>query len=240
MKPIISIILPVYNVEKYLDRCLESISRQRYDDLDIVVVDDGSTDRSGSICDEFAKMDSRVRIYHKKNGGLSDARNYGIKKAKGEIVAFVDSDDYISEDYVGTMYDEMVRKNADVVVCGYNLITPKKELVSGEKAAVRLLTRQENLDVVAWNKLYKKSLFLDNNIWYPNGRKYEDTLTTYKVLAKAKKVAYLDKALYYYMERGGSIMKTAKLEERLRMRELAAKEAVKYFSYNENLRQKDR
>ncbi|MBQ1373191.1 glycosyltransferase family 2 protein [Candidatus Saccharibacteria bacterium] len=237
MKTIISVIIPVYNVEKYVGKCLDSVVRQKYENLDIVIIDDGATDGSGAICDEFAKKDKRVRVFHKENGGLSDARDFGIKKAKGEIIAFVDSDDFISEDYVSAMYDEMVKKNADVVVCGYNMMKPKREAISGEEATVKLLTEQENVDMVAWNKLYKKSLFIDNNIWFPKAKKYEDTLTTYKILSKAEKVAYLDEALYCYTERGDSIMGTGKLEERLKTRGLAAKEAVEYFRGNKNLEQ---
>lgn len=237
MRPIISLIIPVYNVEEYIRKCLDSVVRQKYENLDIVIVDDGAEDGSGAVCDEFAKKDKRVRVFHKKNGGLSDARNFGIKKARGEIIAFVDSDDFISEEFVGAMYDEMVGRSADVVVCGYNMVKLKREVISGEEATVRLLTKQENVDIVTWNKLYKRSLFVGNGIWFPKGKKYEDTLTTYKLLAKAEKVAYLDKALYCYVERGGSIMKTAKLEERLKVREEAAKEAVGYFENSMQLKQ---
>lgn len=237
MKPVISVVIPVYNVKDYVGKCLDSVVRQKYKNLDVLVVDDGSTDGSGEICDEFAVIDKRVRVFHKKNGGLSDARNFGIKEAKGEIIAFVDSDDFVSEDFVSAMYGEMMKSDADIVVCGYNLVKPEKEVMSGGEATVKLLTRQENIDIVAWNKLYKKSLFVDNDIWFPKGKKHEDTLTTYKVLFKAGKVAYLDEALYCYVERGGSIMKTGGIEERLEMRELAAKEAVEYFKDNKDLEQ---
>lgn len=235
MKPLISIIIPVYNVKDFVGKCLDSIARQKYENLDIVIVDDGSTDGSGKIGDEFAALDKRMRVFHKKNGGLSDARNFGIKKAKGEIIAFVDSDDLVSEDFVSVMYEEMTKSDADIVVCGYNLVKPKKEVMSGKEAAAKLLTQQENIDIVAWNKLYKKSLFMDNNIWFPKGQKHEDTLTTYKVLSKARKVAYLDEALYCYVERGDSIMKTGRIEERLEMRELAAKEAIQYCKNDDDL-----
>lgn len=237
MKPVISVIIPVYNVKDFVGKCLDSVVRQKYKNLDIVIVDDGSTDGSGEICNEFAVVDKRARVFHRKNGGLSDARNFGIKKAKGEIIAFIDGDDFVSEDFVGATYEEMTKSSVDVVVGGYNLVKPKKEVVSGEEATVKLLTGQENIDIVAWNKLYRKSLFVDNDIWFPKGKKHEDTLTTYKVLSKARKVAYLDEALYCYVERGNSIMKTEKLEERLEMREMAAKEAVEYFKDDKDLKQ---
>ena len=237
MKPLISVIVPVYNVKKYVEKCLDSILRQKYKNLDIVVVDDGSDDGSSEICDNLEKKDKRVRVFHKKNGGLSDARNFGLRKAKGDIVAFVDSDDFVNENFVGAMLESMEKNNADVVVCGYNDIVPNEENMSGGEAAVKLLTHHENVDTVTWNKMYKKSLFLGNEIWFPVGKKHEDTLTTYKLLARAKRVSYINRPLYYYIDRKGSIMSTEKIEGRLAMRELAAKEAVDYFRNHNDLRQ---
>lgn len=237
MRPLISIIIPVYNVKDFVGKCLDSIARQKYKNLDIVIVDDGSTDGSGKICDEFVKKEKRARVFHKKNGGLSDARNFGINKAKGDIIAFVDSDDFVSEKFVSVMYKEMLENDADIVVCGYNLMKPKKEILSGKDAVVKLLIQQENIDIVAWNKLYRKSLFVDNDIWFPEGKKHEDVLTTYKVLAGAEKVVYVNETLYCYVDRKDSIMKTGKTEARLATRELAAKEAVKYFKNDTELKQ---
>ena len=237
MKPLISVIVPVYNVEDFVGKCLESITWQSYEDLDIVVVDDGSTDESGKICDEFAKNDERIRVFHKKNGGLSDARNFGIKKAKGELVAFVDSDDWVKKDYIGVMHEVMGANGVDVVVCGYNDVKLQDITMSGKDATVRLLTKQENVDIVAWNKLYRKGLFLDNGIYFPVGKKHEDTLTTYKILSKARKVTYVSQSLYNYIERRNSIMGEGKIEERLSAREMAAKEAVGYFKNNADLKQ---
>ena len=237
MNQLISVIVPVYNVEEFVKKCLDSLVRQSYKNLEIIVIDDGSTDNSGRICDEFAKKEKNIKVFHKKNGGLSDARNFGIKKAGGEIIAFVDSDDFVDEEYIGVMYGKMVQKDVDVVVCGYNFVKPKKDVLSGKNAAIKLLTKHENIDIVAWNKLYRKSLFADNEIWFPKGKKHEDTLTTYKVLSKARKVVYLDEALYFYNERPGSITKIEKIEERLTMRELAAEEAVSYFKKDSDLEQ---
>ena len=234
MNKLVSIIVPVYNVEEYILKCLKSLSSQKYKNIEVIAVDDGSTDNSGKICDDF--KDERFRIFHKKNGGLSSARNFGIKKAKGEILAFVDSDDFVKEDFIEKMLERMV-DDVDIVVCGYNDEKPKEETLSGRMATIRFLTKQENIDLITWNKVYRKSLFLDNNIWFPKGQKHEDTLTTYKVLSKARKVAYLDEALYCYVERGDSIMKTGRIEERLEMRELAAKEAMEYFKNDKDLKQ---
>lgn len=232
--PLISIIVPVYNVEKYVLKCLKSLVNQSYDNIEILVVDDGSTDKSGKICDEFALKDKRIRVFHKKNGGLSSARNFGIKKAKGEYICLVDSDDYVRKEFVEKMLEAAKEKNAEIVVCGYDTGMPKTESLSGKEAAIRLLVKQQNVDVVAWNKMYQKKLFDD--ILYPEGQNYEDTLTTYKLLAEAKKVMYIAEPLYVYVERGGSITKSDKKEEKLMAREKAAEEAVEYFKKNKELK----
>lgn len=236
-KPLVSVIVPVYNIERYVERCLESLIAQSYGALEIIVVDDGSTDKSGVVCDGLAKQDARIKVFHKKNGGLSDARNFGIKKARGEVMALVDGDDYVEPDYVEVMIRAMQDNDADVVICGFNNVKPKKTILDGKKATVKLLTEQENLEIVAWNKLYKKKLFVENNIWYPIGVRNEDNLTTYRLFTKAKKVAYVDRMLYHYETRSDSIMETTKVEERLAMREKAAVEAVEYLRDDEDLRQ---
>ena len=226
---LVSVVVPVYNVQDYVFKCLESLAKQSYKNLEIIVVDDGSTDDSGKICDEFAKSDKRVKVYHKKNGGLSDARNYGIKKSKGQFLALVDSDDFVDENFIQEMIVAMKDNDTDMVVCGFNKEIPKSMVVTGKEATKKLLIEQENIDIVAWNKLYKKSLFLDNDIWYPLGMKHEDALTTYKLLAAAQRVAYIDESLYHYVERKNSIMAEVKTVDRLRIREMAAEEAVGYF-----------
>ena len=236
-EPLVSVIVPVYNVEKYVEKCLTSLIRQSYENLEIVVVDDGSTDGSGKICDKLAEQDVRLVVFHKENGGLSDARNFGIKKAKGGMIALVDGDDYVKVDYIAEMVKKMQESGADVVICGFNNEIPDCVTMSGKEATIKLLTRQENLEIVAWNKLYRRDLFVKNEIWYPVGEKNEDSLTTYKLLAVAKKVTYVGKILYHYVTRGGSIMNRVKMEERLKMRERAAMEAVGYFSGDGDLKQ---
>lgn len=232
--PLISVVIPVHNVEKYVQRCLRSVMGQGYDNLEIVVVDDGSTDNSGKICDDLARNDKRMRVFHKKNGGLSDARNFGIKKAKGEIIALVDSDDYVAGDYIEEMYNMMQEHDLDIVVCGYDGQIPKKGILSGDDAVKRLLINQDNTDIVAWNKIYKKKLF--DGIAYPVEKKHEDTLTTYKLLSRAEYVGYIAKSLYYYVDRKDSIMKTERNEERLEAREKAAEEAETFFKDDKDLR----
>lgn len=233
--PLISIVVPIYNTEKYLEKCVGSLIGQSYRNIEIIAVDDGSPDKSGQMIEKLAKTDERIRVFHKENGGLSSARNYGIRKAKGEFICLVDSDDYVKQDFVAVMLESVLRNKADIAVIGYNDFLPERQIVSGEGAAISLLTRQENIDVVAWNKMYRKELFVDNNIWYPEGQNYEDCLTTYKLLARAQSVTYIEKSLYCYVDRARSITKNDKKEEKLKARELAAKEAEEYFKDEEDL-----
>lgn len=236
MKHKVSIIVPVYNVQDYLLRCLNSLKVQSYNDIEIVIVDDGSKDDSGRICDSFSINEKRARVFHKKNGGLSDARNFGIEKSSGELIAFVDSDDYVDKNYIDKMVRALIKDESDIVVCGYNLEQPKEEIVDGFDAVYYSLVRQENVDIVAWNKLYKKELFTDSGILFPRGEKHEDLLTTYKVMSKAKRVSYISDSLYHYETREGSITNTETIMEKLNMRERAANEAMEYFKNNKELK----
>ncbi len=236
MSQLISIIVPVYNVEAFIEKCMNSVFEQKYKDLDIIIVDDGSTDNSGKICDSFAKKDKRVRTFHKKNGGLSSARNLGIKEARGDLIAFVDSDDYLERDYIEKMYKKIIQTKSDIVVCGYNGISFEDGILSGYEATIKLLTKQDNIDVVAWNKLYKRKLFVDNDIYFPEGENHEDALTTYKIMSKAKKVVYMRDSLYNYVSRDNSITKVENIEERLVARKKAAKESIEFFENNIKLK----
>ena len=236
MKPLISIIVPVYNVQDYVLKCLNSLVEQSYDSIEIIVVDDGSTDESGDICDDVAKKNKKIKVFHKNNGGLSSARNYGIKKAKGEYICFVDSDDYVKKDFVKKLVEAALEnEEADIAVCGYNFEIPKAEVLTGKEATIRLLVEQNNMEIIAWNKIYKRNIF--DGISYPEGMNYEDNLTTYKLLSKANKVVYIPESLYVYVERSGSITKDEKKEEKLKHREMAAKEAVLYFAKQKDLKQ---
>lgn len=233
--PLVSVIIPVYNVEDFVAKCLNSVYEQSYKNIEIIVVDDGSTDKSGKLVDDFAKNKNNVMVIHQKNKGLSAARNLGISKANGEWIALVDSDDYVAKDFVEKMVVVAKKDGAEIVVCGFNQEKPAEEVLSGNEAIIKLLTKQENLDVVAWNKLYKKELFVKNNIWYPVGEKHEDSLTTYKLLSVATKVSYIADSLYFYVERKDSIMNKAEVSDRLKMRERAAREAVEFFADNKEL-----
>lgn len=234
MNALVSIIVPVYNVQEYVRRCLESLMNQSYENIEIIVIDDGSTDESGIICENCAKNDTRIKVFHKKNGGLSSARNYGIKRAKGKYICLVDSDDYVKIDFVKKMMDRVKTDNIDIVICGFNKTIPlNDESMSGRDTVRKLLLNQDNIEIIAWNKMYRSDLF--NGLLYPEGKNYEDNLTTYKLLSKARVVSYLAESLYVYVEREGSITKNDKKEERLKNRELAANEAISYFKDDKDL-----
>lgn len=218
-KPLISVIVPIYHVEKYLNRCVDSIIGQTYTNLEIILVDDGSNDGCPAICDDYAKKDSRIRVIHKENGGLSDARNAGIKEARGEYLSFVDSDDYIHRDMYRILMDELQKADADVSICSYKYVYDGKpdetderyeseypvEVMDGIKAQHRYYNGDVKLELtVAWNKLYKKELF--DNLCYPKGKIFEDEYTTYKALYRSNKVCYIDLPLYYYLQRSDSII----------------------------------
>lgn len=208
----ISVIIPVYNAEKYLDRCMDSVLKQTYTNLEIFLVDDGATDNSGKMCDEYAKKDNRIKVIHKKNGGLSDARNAALAEVTGEYIGFVDSDDYIADDMFETLYNLVKKYNAEISVAAYYEIRKGKiidvqdsgqlNLYSREEAIIELL-RDTKIQSYAWNKLYKRELF--ENIKYPKGKHFEDIATTILLFEKANKVVRLEKPVYYYVRRDDSI-----------------------------------
>jgi len=223
--PLISLIVPVYNVKDFLKECLNSVLNQTYQNLEIIIINDGSTDGSEQICKDYAKRDSRIILKHQKNSGLSAARNSGLKLAKGKYIAFVDSDDYIEPNLVERSLATVQKTGADIVVFGYNNQLPSAQTLSGEAATIRLLTKQENLDILAWNKLYSADLFKKHHVEFPVGDIHEDNLTTYKLLSLAKTVAYLPESLYTYRERSGSITAKNDIRHRLDVRERAVEES---------------
>lgn len=210
----ISIIIPVYNVEKYMKKCIESVINQTYKNIEIILVDDGSTDRSAHICDEYEKKDKRIVVIHKKNGGLADARNAGIVKASGKYLGFIDSDDYIENDMYEVLYNNIKKENADISMCG--LISCYKdtdmEIYKNEKTnyyvfndeeAIRNVLEGKNNSVWAVNKLYKKELF--DNVRYPVGKYAEDAFVIIKILMQCEKVVFTTQKKYYYIRRNSSI-----------------------------------
>ena len=212
--PLISIIVPCYNVEKYLPKCINSIIRQTYNNLEIWLVDDGSPDRCGQICDEYAAIDNRIKVIHKTNGGLSDARNVAIDKATGEWITFVDSDDYITADYIETLYQLVEKYNCEVAVACHSIFKENEELLCNKEQlieekmhplyAVEQMFYQEKFDNSAWAKLYHRRLF-ESGIRYPKGLIYEDMATTYLLMLESNGVAYTNKVIYYYLLRESSI-----------------------------------
>lgn len=208
---LISVIIPVYNVQPYLKQCIESIINQTYKNLEIILVDDGSTDESGSICDSYALQDKRIRVIHQENMGLSSARNTGIDSANGDFISFIDSDDYVDPDLYQILHDKVVEYNLDIISFrssinkGGKLYTPKRykgefTIYQGKEILENAL---KNDDVCVWNKLYKRSVI--GNIRFPVGRVFEDTATNYLFMNHAYRYAHYNKALHIYRKRAGSI-----------------------------------
>lgn len=214
--PIISIIVPVYNVEKYLKRCIDSILNQTFKEFELILVNDGSTDNCGKICDMYKGKDKRVKVIHKKNAGLSSARNVGLDLAKGKYIAFVDSDDYINKNMYEILYSNLIKTDADISICNFQDVNDNsiininqsidnyEYLIFNNIQALNKLYLGNNVNiVVAWNKLYKKDLFED--LRYDEGRIHEDEFIIHKLLYKSKKILYTNAELYYYLKRQGSI-----------------------------------
>lgn len=215
MIDLISVIVPIYNVEKYLNECIESVINQTYRNLEIILVDDGSPDKSGNICEEYKSKDSRIKVLHKQNGGLSDARNHGLNIASGKFITFIDSDDFVDERYIEELYIALKNGNADMSICNYVRFSNKEEIIKNINNSVLnvfdsrecfLKYFDENYQssiVVAWGKLYKKEYW--NDIKFPVGKLHEDEFTTYKLIYKSKKIVYIDKKLYFYRNNSASI-----------------------------------
>ncbi len=221
----ISIIVPVYKVEPYIRQCVESILAQTYTDFELILVDDGSPDNCGAICDEYAQKDSRVRVVHQQNGGLSAARNAGLDIAKGEYVTFIDSDDFVRGDYLKKMSSALIEAEADISICdmvpfddgtepqnGDESNTIEPNVISGRDACLSIYHMDGKIPVMAWGKLYRLELF--DGIRYPNGMIHEDDATTPKLLYKASKVAVIQSKLYCYRSRPDSITSRAFTEKR--------------------------
>ncbi len=220
-KGLISVIVPVYNISPYINKCIESLIGQTYRELEIILVDDGSTDGSGEICDEYASKDSRIKVIHKPNGGLSDARNHGIDIARGEYLGFVDGDDWIHPQMYETMINVLLRDNADIVACSYerkdesfsdthiDAAEFNTRILTGTQA---LLSIDDTIQAMAWNKLYRREVF--GGIRYPVGRLNEDEFVIHELIYGSERIALIDEKypLYFYTVREKSIM--SRLTER--------------------------
>lgn len=211
-RPLVSIIIPIYNVEKYLEECFASVVNQTYKNIEIILVDDGSTDDSGKIADKLAEGNVRATVIHKKNGGLSDARNVGMRTARGEYITFIDSDDYVDKEFVRVLVDAATESDADIAQCDNSRRikdmgngSGKLTILSGQDAFVSMM-KFKSISPPAWGKLYKKSLFDNSGLTFPVGRIHEDTAILYKLIYFANKIACIDTRLYYYRLNNNSIM----------------------------------
>lgn len=212
-KVLISVIVPVYKVEQYLSRCIDSIIHQTYRNLEIILVDDGSPDRCGEICDEYAERDNRIKVIHKENGGLSDARNVALDVMTGEYVIFVDSDDWIDCEACETVLHKIIEEQADIVVFGYSGIDSSGKVsekifrlkgeISKSMGMRSLILNEMSIGNYAWNKIYKSSLF--EEVRFPKGFVYEDQGTTYKLFHKANRIFVFPVSFYNYYKRSDSI-----------------------------------
>lgn len=215
---IISVIIPIYNVEKYLDKCIRSVVEQTYKNLEIILVDDGSPDQCGTICDKWAEKDKRIRVIHKTNGGLSDARNAGLNAAIGSYIGFVDGDDYIHPQMYQKLYEKLKEYSADLAICGYdkvdehsdgiirNVRLPSEGLIGKTDAIMNICYK--GTFVVVWNKLYKRKLFNDLRFIY--GKVSEDLFIMYELFHKCARIVSVSENYYYYVQTPNSIMRREK------------------------------
>lgn len=217
---LISVIVPVYKVEPYLDRCVESIVNQTYRNLEIILVDDGSPDNCPAMCDAWAAKDSRIKVIHKQNGGLSDARNAGMAVAQGVYTCFVDSDDWIHLEYIERLHHAVQVHGADIAACDVRIVNDGDSVLDEPavvasvcytaEQALGTLIKGADFRAVAWNKLYRTALLQGEQ--FPVGRYHEDEFFTYRIMAKAQKLAYVNSELYYYFQRSGSIMNSISIK----------------------------
>lgn len=209
---LITIIVPIYNVKPYLSRCIESIINQDYKKLEIILVDDGSTDKSGNICDEYAKKDKRIIVIHQENQGLSCARNNGTRISKGKYIAYIDSDDYIELDYISYLYKLIKDNKADISACAHNKHRYIETVYEKDELYPALLTSK--IAFSAWSKLIKASIMKDNNIYFPVNEIYEDQKWIYYLLEHTNRVVISSESKYHYTYRQNSIFNTKSLQNK--------------------------
>lgn len=240
--PLVSIIVPTYNNEKYLANCIDSLLAQTFQDFEVIVVDDGSTDQTIKLLKAF-KTNPRIRVHSQPNSGISAARNQGLKLSRGKFISFVDSDDCVTPDFLEKLIAPLLQNpNIDITVCGYQEIYQdhkihhplNPQIITGTEATKNFLLKQQDFDILIWNKLCRKSLFDDHSILYPAGQIHEDNFTTYKLFAAAKNIQYLKDELYFYQRKNSYITKnftsTEKTLKRLKAKEQMTEEARKYLN----------
>ena len=218
----ISVIVPVYKVESYLDTCVKSLVGQTFRDLEIILVDDGSPDGCGVMCDAWADRDERIRVIHQKNGGLSAARNSGIRAASGEYISVIDSDDRVDPEMLGTMLAALEESAADIALCGFvheyegaegsgEKVLPGNAVLTRKEALAKLAGPQGVVFIVAWNRLCRREIY--DRVLFPEGKIHEDELTAHEILGSAERIVTLDSAFYHYLHRAKSIMSSENREE---------------------------
>ncbi|GHT56216.1 hypothetical protein FACS1894109_04510 [Spirochaetia bacterium] len=236
--PLLSIIIPVYNLKPYLTRCIDSVIGQTYTNLDIIIVDDGSTDGSGAICDLYKQKDNRITVIHKPNGGLSDARNAGLDIVKGELIGFVDADDWIDTDMYALLVDNHIKTGADIVICGYyenkDIFFVHKQKKHPYFDENKILTKTEGINLLisdkeitshVWNKLYTKKMFAECR--YPVGKIYEDTYVMHNIFCNANNISVIKDYKYHYFFRKKSIVNRRKISDTIQSFD------ANYSRYNE-------
>ncbi|MDF7640325.1 glycosyltransferase family A protein [Bifidobacterium sp. ESL0784] len=233
---LVSVLIPAYNVESFVEKCLESVIQQTYSNIEIIVVNDGSTDGTLSVCNRMAQQDRRIRVYSQENAGLAETRNVLLSHVSGRYVTFIDSDDYVDKQYVELLLKWLVEADTDISVCGMNKVYPDGKAVKASKSgfegkkltlhdAIAALNSWRSFDASACAKLYKQELF--SGISYPKGKITEDAYTTYKVLANADSVIYRNVPLYCYVYRAGSILHGGKINIDYAV---AAQQQAEFFS----------
>lgn len=239
----VSIIVPVYQVKKYLSQCIESILNQTFTDFELILVDDGSTDGSEKMCDQYAKADDRILVIHKKNGGLSEARNRGIDAASGEYLLFVDSDDYIEPNMLECLYRNLLQVHADIAVCNFTYVFDsnkeknystklKYEIVSANDIYLhRKNEKNYGVWTVAWNKLYKKNIF--ENLRFRPGKYHEDEFLANELYRKSITLVTVPENLYFYRQRSGSIMRQKDANKLLDIIEAYQDRMLQYMAINQ-------
>lgn len=227
----ISLIMPVYNVEKYLRKSIESVLNQTFKDFELIIINDGSTDSSRKICEEYAKNDNRIKLINIENAGLANARNKGIDIAKGDYIGFIDSDDFIESNMYEELYADCINNNSDISIIGVKYVDEDNKCFNEyipEKADIIEIMKK----AYAWNKLYKRNLFIDNKLYFASKKYYEDVELIPKLFVKANKVSCIKISRYNYLKRNGSI--TQKRDEKI-LDNLWAYTSVKKYLINENL-----
>ena len=242
MKPLISVIVLLYKVEKYLETCVMSLIHQTYENLEIILVDDGSPDKCPEICDAYEKTDDRIRVIHKKNGGLSDARNAALEKTTGKYITFVDSDDYVDFGICEKLYNKSVLDNSDIVVCDYNVVDENYNILGNNIKREFVADCNKNFIVNQSGpcfKIVKLDILKNNKLYFPTIRAYEDIAVVPAWGLFASKISYVNEKLYYYLVRNGSTMNQTRYNEKLAHIFIALENLKKYFNsdnkYNEEL-----